>query len=156
MWCCVGRWLVTTFQRWTSSGNSQTNFCRLWKRYESAKYDEVVLWILRRKDWCSRRIKSGRPSLISDDLLQKIEGEILADRRVTVRVLHQIVPEVSKTTIHEAVTVKLRYRKLCASWVPKMLKDNHKTKGKYSRGIYWTIRCTFRTSPPAISSCFFT
>ena len=29
--------------------------------------------------------KSGRPSLISDDLLQEIEGEIRANRRVTTR-----------------------------------------------------------------------
>ena len=45
-----------------------------------------------------------------------------------VRELHHIIPEVSKTTIHEAVTEKLRYRKLCAVWVPKMLTDDHKTK----------------------------
>jgi len=42
--------------------------------------------------------------------------------------LHHIIPEVSKTTIHEAVTEKLGYRKLCARWVPKMLTDDHKTK----------------------------
>ena len=44
--------------------------------------------------------RSGRPSLISDDLLQEIEGEIRANRRVTIRELHHIIPEVSKTTIH--------------------------------------------------------
>jgi len=64
--------------------------------------------------------RGGRPSLISNDLLQEIEGEIRAKRRVTIRELHQIIPEVSKTTIHEAVREKLRYRKLCARWVPKM------------------------------------
>jgi hypothetical protein len=55
-------------------------------------------------------IFSGRPSLISDDLLQEIEGEIRANRRVTTRELHHTIPEVSKTTIHEAVTIKLGYR----------------------------------------------
>jgi histone-lysine N-methyltransferase SETMAR len=34
----------------------------------------------------------------------------------------------SKTTIHEVLTEKLEYRKLCARWVPKMLTDDHKTK----------------------------
>ena len=72
--------------------------------------------------------RSGTPSLISDDLLQKIEGEIRANRRVTIRELHHIIPEVSKTTIHEAVIRKLGYRKLCARWVPKMLTDDHKKK----------------------------
>jgi len=72
--------------------------------------------------------RSGRPSLISDNLLQEIEGEIRANRRATIRELHHIIHEVSKTTIHGAVTEKLRYRKLCARWVPKMLTDDHKTK----------------------------
>jgi len=45
-----------------------------------------------------------------------------------IRELNHIIPEVSKATIHEAVTEKLEYRKLCARWVPKMLTDNHKTK----------------------------
>jgi hypothetical protein len=44
------------------------------------------------------------------------------------RDLHHIVPEVSKATIHEVVTEKLRYKKLCASWVPIILTVDHKTK----------------------------
>jgi histone-lysine N-methyltransferase SETMAR len=66
--------------------------------------------------------------LIPDDLLQETEGEMCANRRVTIRESHHIFPEVSKTTIHEAVTEKSEYRKLCARWVPKMLTDDHKTK----------------------------
>jgi len=66
--------------------------------------------------------------LISDELLQEIEGEIRSNRRVTIRELDRIIPEVSKTTIHEAVTEKFGYRKLCARWVPKMLTEDHKTK----------------------------
>jgi hypothetical protein len=42
--------------------------------------------------------------------------------------MRHIIPEMSKTTIHEAVTEKLGYRKLCARWVPKMLKGDHKTQ----------------------------
>jgi hypothetical protein len=66
--------------------------------------------------------------LISDDLLQEIEGEICANRRLMRRELHHTVPEVSKTTIYEAVTEKLGYRKFCARWVPKMVTGSHKTK----------------------------
>jgi len=66
--------------------------------------------------------------LISDELLQEIEGEIRANRCVKIRELHHIIPEVSKATIHEAATEKCVYRKLCARWVPKMLTDDHKTK----------------------------
>jgi hypothetical protein len=63
--------------------------------------------------------RTSRPFLISDDL-QKIEGEIHTHRRRTIKELHHIIPEVSKTTIHEAVTEKLGYRKLCTHWVPKL------------------------------------
>jgi len=72
--------------------------------------------------------RSGRPSLISDDLVQEIEGEIRTNRRVTIRELHHIIPKVSKTTIHDAVTEKLGHKKLCARWVPEMLTDDYKTK----------------------------
>ena len=44
--------------------------------------------------------RSSEQSLIPDDLLQKIEEEIRANRRVTIRELHHIIPEVSKTTIN--------------------------------------------------------
>jgi len=39
--------------------------------------------------------RSGRPSLISYDFLNETEGEIRANRRVTIRELHHIIPEVS-------------------------------------------------------------
>ena len=95
----------------------------------------MVPWILRRKDLCSRRIKSVRTSLIFDYLLQEIEGKIRANRRVTIRELHHIIPEVSKTTIHEVVIEKLRYRKLCTRWVLKVLTDDHKTKRMVSHAL---------------------
>ena len=39
--------------------------------------------------------RSGRPFLISYELLHEIEREIRANRRVTIRELHHIIPEVS-------------------------------------------------------------
>ena len=90
-----------------------TKWCREFSEWRTDVHDEQ---------------RSGKPFLISDELLQEFEGEIRADRRVTIRKLHHIIPEVSKTTIHEAVTEKLGYRKLCARWVPKILTDDHKTK----------------------------
>ena len=88
-----------------------------------AVYGNVKNWQNVTK-WCrefsERRIdvhdeqRSGRPSLISDDILQVIEGEIRANRPMAIRELHHIIPEVSKTTIHEAVTEKLWHKKLCA------------------------------------------
>jgi histone-lysine N-methyltransferase SETMAR len=53
---------------------------------------------------------------------------IQSPAKYEVRSVNLVIPEVSKTTIHEAVTEKLGYRKLCARWVPKMLTDDHKAK----------------------------
>jgi len=82
-----------------------TKWCREFSEGRTDFYDEQ---------------RSGRLSLITDDILQEIEGEIRANQRVTIRELHRVVPEVSKTTIHESVTGKLGYRKLWASWLPKI------------------------------------
>jgi hypothetical protein len=57
-----------------------------------------------------------------------IESPAKCEVRAGIRELHHIIPVVSKTTIHEAVTEKSGHRKLCARWVPKMLMDVHKTK----------------------------
>jgi hypothetical protein len=102
-----------------------------------AVYGDVMNWQNVTK-WCHEfsegttyvhdEQRSGKQSLISDNLLQKIVGEIRANQHGTIREWHHIIPEVSKITIHEAVTEKLGYRKLCAYWVPKMLTDNHKIK----------------------------
>jgi hypothetical protein len=102
-----------------------------------AVYGEVMNW-QNVTNWCREFSKgrtdvhkeqsSSRPSLISDDLPQKIEKEIYADQHGMVRELHHFIPEVSKTTIHEAVTEKLGYRKLCARWVLKMLMYDPKMK----------------------------
>jgi hypothetical protein len=42
--------------------------------------------------------RSSRPSLFSDDLLQKTEGEIHANWHRTIQELHHIIPKVFKTT----------------------------------------------------------
>ena len=67
-----------------------------------AVYGNVINWQNVTK-WCPEfsegRIdvhneqRSGRPSLISDDPLLEIEGEICADRRMTIRKLHHIFPK---------------------------------------------------------------
>ncbi|GBL53068.1 hypothetical protein AVEN_212539-1 [Araneus ventricosus] len=58
--------------------------------------------------------RTGRPSMISDALLRRTEEAIQANKRLTLRELHKIVPEVSMTTLTECVTVTLGYHKLCA------------------------------------------
>ena len=53
--------------------------------------------------------------MISEELLQKMDGQIQNNRRLTKRELNDIIPEVARTTIHEAVKDHLGYKKLCTS-----------------------------------------
>lgn len=70
----------------------------------------------------------GQPSVISDAPLRTTEEAVRANRHLKLKELHQIIPDVSMTTLCDVVTFKLAYRKLCACWVPKMLTKEHKKK----------------------------
>ncbi|GBL72066.1 hypothetical protein AVEN_115080-1 [Araneus ventricosus] len=72
--------------------------------------------------------RSGRPSVVNDDLVTKANEKIRENRRFTKRMLFDEFPQISKTVLHEIVTNRLNYRNLCSRWVPKMLMDVHKTK----------------------------
>jgi len=39
-------------------------------------------------------------------------------------------PQISRRLLHEIVTEKLRYNKVCARWVPKLLTEGHKKQPK--------------------------
>jgi hypothetical protein len=41
---------------------------------------------------------------------------------------HQVLPSVSWSVLYETVTVQLQYGKIWATWVLKMLTDEHKQK----------------------------
>ncbi|GBO19683.1 hypothetical protein AVEN_146559-1 [Araneus ventricosus] len=73
--------------------------------------------------------RSGRPSVVNDGLVAKVNEKIRENSRFTIRMLCDEFPQISRTVFHEIVTNRLNYRKLCSRWVPKMLTDAHKTKG---------------------------
>lgn len=72
--------------------------------------------------------RSGRPSVITDDLVGKVDQKIQENRRFTISTLSEQFPQVSRSVVYEIVTERLHYRKLCSRWVPKMLTEVHKTK----------------------------
>ncbi|GBN32786.1 hypothetical protein AVEN_90341-1 [Araneus ventricosus] len=73
--------------------------------------------------------RSGRPSVVNGGLVAKVNEKIRENSRFTIRMLCDEFPQSSKTVLHEIVTNRLNYHKLCSRWVPKMLSDVHKTKG---------------------------
>jgi hypothetical protein len=67
----------------------------------------------------------GRPSVVSDDLVQNVDQNIREIRRLTISELLCEFPQPSRTDI---ITVRLAYHKFCTRWVPKMLMGEHKTQ----------------------------
>jgi hypothetical protein len=45
-------------------------------------------------------IRSGRPSVVTDEIIQKNNENFRAHRRLTIDELHQQCPEVSRTVLH--------------------------------------------------------
>lgn len=72
--------------------------------------------------------RHGRPSVITEDLVQKVDEKVRENRRFTISSLSEEFPQVSISVVYEIVTERLNYRKLCSRWVPKMLTEVHKTK----------------------------
>ncbi|KAG5320400.1 SETMR methyltransferase, partial [Pseudoatta argentina] len=70
--------------------------------------------------------RSKRPSILTDDIVEKIENALRDDRRLTMDELSAMFPQISRSLLHETITETLGYRKLSARWVPKQLTDQHK------------------------------
>ncbi|GBN03244.1 hypothetical protein AVEN_229023-1 [Araneus ventricosus] len=70
--------------------------------------------------------RSGRPSVVNDGLVAKVNEKIRENRRFTIRMLSDEFPQISKTILHEIVTNRLNYRKLCSRWVRKCLRMSTK------------------------------
>ena len=62
--------------------------------------------------------RSGRPSVITDALKQKVNLIIRENRHFTISEVYEQCQEVSRTVVYETVTEHLQYRKICACWVP--------------------------------------
>jgi len=63
--------------------------------------------------------KSGRPSVISDALKEKVNRIIRENRHFTISEVYEKYPEVSRALVYQIVTKLLQYRKLCARWVAR-------------------------------------
>jgi hypothetical protein len=70
--------------------------------------------------------RSGRRSVVNEDLVRKFEEKIRENRRFTITSLSLHFSRISRSLFHEIVSDKLEFRKLCARCVPKMLTEEHK------------------------------
>jgi len=70
--------------------------------------------------------RSGRPSLMNDDMVRKVNERVRDDRYFTIFDLSLHFPQISRTLLYDIVSIHLGYRKVCARWVPNILTEEHK------------------------------
>jgi transposase len=89
-----------------------------------AMYGEGVMNESSVKKWCRMfnegrtnvhdEERSGRPSLITEDLKKQTDEQIRHDRRSTLDELHDKFPQISRSLLHEILSKHLGYKKtLC-------------------------------------------
>jgi transposase len=71
---------------------------------------------------------SGPPSVFNEDLVRAVEEKIQENRQSTISSLSLYFPQISWLLLHEIMSDKLLYWKLCSRWVPKIFTDEHKMK----------------------------
>ncbi|GBN11440.1 hypothetical protein AVEN_193275-1 [Araneus ventricosus] len=82
--------------------------------------------------------RNGRPSVVNDGLVTKVNEKIRENKRFTIRMLCDEFSQIPKTALHEIVVNRLNYRKLRSRWVTKMLTDVHNTKRLGSALTFFT------------------
>ena len=89
-----------------------------------AVYGEHVMKAAGVRKWCTmfrngrtdvhEAERSGRPSVITETLKQKVNGIIRENRYFTISEVYEQRREVSRTVVYEIVAKHLQYRKICA------------------------------------------
>jgi len=67
---------------------------------------------------------SSPPSVLNEDLVGTVEEKIRENRRFTIMSHSLHFPQISRSILHKILFDKLKFQKLCACWVPKMLYKN--------------------------------
>jgi hypothetical protein len=70
----------------------------------------------------------GWPSVLSDDLVQRVGPKICKRRRFTISEFSCEFTQISRTILYEIIIVRLGNHKFCSIWVPKILMGAHKTQ----------------------------
>lgn len=99
----------------TMSDSAVRKWCRLFGEGRTNVHDEE---------------RSGRPSVVNDDFVEKINENVRENGKFTYTELSECFPQISRTVIYEIVSQKQGYHKYCARWVPKPLTDAHKMNGQ--------------------------
>jgi hypothetical protein len=78
----------------------------------------------------------GWPSVVSDDLVQSVDQKNCERQRFAFSEHLCRFQQISRSLSYEIITVRLRYHKFCARWVPTMLMDVHETQRMASALVF--------------------
>jgi histone-lysine N-methyltransferase SETMAR len=107
----IHRQLTAVYGEGIMNESSVRKWCRMFNEGRTNVHDEE---------------RSGRPSLITEDLKKQIDEQIRQERRSTLDKLHEKFLQISRSLRHEILSKHLGYRNICARWVPRMLADDHR------------------------------
>jgi hypothetical protein len=94
------------------------DICQLCEVYEEYAMSDSMVWRL------VRHFNEGCENV------HAVEEKIQENRRFTISSLSLHFPQISRSLLQKIVSDKLRFQKLCSRWVPKMLMEEHKMKGR--------------------------
>ncbi|GFY26728.1 HTH_48 domain-containing protein [Trichonephila clavipes] len=61
--------------------------------------------------------QSRRSSVITDELIQKVDCKVKESRRFMISSLAEKFPAISRSVLYEILSERLNYRKFCSRWV---------------------------------------
>jgi len=64
--------------------------------------------------------------MVNEDFVHAFEEKIRENRRFTITALSLHCPQISWSLLHQIVSDKVKFRKLYANWVPKMLMEENR------------------------------
>jgi hypothetical protein len=105
----------------------QQQLCGIYRSSIMSK-GRVQQWVRKFKDGRTNMHDdhSGRPSVMNDNLVEKLNNKINENQRFTVSELWACFPLISHTLLYEIVAERLQYHEICARWVPTVLPDEQK------------------------------
>jgi hypothetical protein len=81
--------------------------------------------------------RSGRPSVVNEDLVRAVEEKIQQNRQLTISSPSQYFPQIWLSLLYRIMSDKLRFRKLCSRRMPKLLTENTKGNGRPVLWPFW-------------------
>jgi hypothetical protein len=114
--------------------------CEVYREY--AMSDSMVRrWARHFNEGCENvhdDLRSGQRFVANEDVLRAVEENIQENSRFTISSFSLHLPQISWLLLHETVTEKLGFQKLCSCWMLKMLMDEHKMKQQASALTFLT------------------